>query len=51
MTEQTQPNVKETSCQWSVRTYPHNELRDQVREFDDTLSAFHVIKKAFFNHK
>ncbi|MDH2129857.1 hypothetical protein N5J77_01880 [Sphingobium yanoikuyae] len=27
----------------AVRMYPNNQLKAQVRDFNDTLSAFHVI--------
>ncbi len=33
-----------------VLMYPGNQLRPQVREFKDTLSAFKVVKDAFFRH-
>ena len=34
-----------------VRLYPANTLKDQVREPRATLSAFTVIKAAFFTEK
>ncbi len=34
-----------------VLMYPGNALKDQVREFSETLSAFAVAKKAFFDKK
>lgn len=33
-----------------VLMYPGNQLKRQVRSFDETLSAFMVMKEAFFAH-
>ena len=32
-----------------VLMYPDNQLRDQVRSYDETQSAFSVIRSTFFN--
>ena len=34
-----------------VLMYPDNQLRDQVRSFEDTFSAFEVLREAFFSAK
>jgi hypothetical protein len=31
-----------------VQMYPNNQLKDQVRKFDQTKSAFSVVKDEFF---
>jgi hypothetical protein len=34
-----------------VLWYPDNQLKKQVRSIDETLSAFSVLKDAFFTKK
>ncbi len=34
-----------------VRMYPCNHLNDQIRDPNKTLSAFTVLKEAFFDKK
>ncbi len=35
----------------SVRLYPANSLKDQLRDPKETLSAFTVLKETFFTQK
>jgi hypothetical protein len=34
-----------------VLMYPDNQLKDQVRNIEDTLSAFDVLRREFFDKK
>jgi hypothetical protein len=34
-----------------VLMYPGNQLKDQIRPFAETLSAFHVMKETFFTQR
>lgn len=38
-----------TKTEEAVHMYPDNQLRQQRRGFDDTLSAFDVVKAALAN--
>ena len=33
-----------------VQMYPNNQLKDQVRTFSETKSAFSVVKDEFFSN-
>lgn len=48
MTETTQRDSMEENV---VLMYPGNQLKEQVREYKDTFSAFKVVKETFFTKK
>lgn len=51
MNRATERAVQGSKDEQVVLEYPGNSLKNQVRDFDDTLSAFSVAKAAFFPAK
>jgi hypothetical protein len=43
--------VAESQDENVVLMYPGNQLKEQVRDFGETLSAFSVVHRAFFSAK
>lgn len=50
MEKQTQQMGTPVQNEPVVHMYPDNQLKDQKRRFEDTQSAFSVVKKEFFNN-
>lgn len=51
MERTTDKNAQASKDERVVLMYPGNQLKEQVRDVNDTLSAFKVVKETFFASK
>ena len=42
------PKTTNTPPRYAAQMYPHSELKKQVRNYAETLSAFSVVRDEFF---
>ena len=49
--EATERSAPQSQSDPAALMYPGNQLKKQVRPFEDTLSAFVVLRETFFERK